>query len=356
MHLINAPEWEEATRYWGAFWHGELLDRPPVLINVPNPDHEVSIPEPENDQIRWCDPEYVLERSEAELPRAIYLGEAIPSIRAFLGAWCAVYGGEVRFRPDTIWIEPTVTDWESAPNWASDWDDDGWRMLKSAYARLSEGAGGRFFLGQAPLLMPNDLLPMLRGVENFLIDLVQEPERVLETLSIMERNFIRMWNELDALRTPGIGYGNWWPIWCPERLRILQSDVSCMLSGEMFERFIVPELLALTEDVDHAFYHLDGPDAIRHLEMICSVPKIKAIQWVPGAGQPGHGFCWMELYQKVQSLGKRIWVHSPPDLLETYLQELEPRLLLLSVGAQSIEEAQEIKRRLVTYTTKYRRS
>jgi len=353
---VNTPDWDEAVERWTAFWRGELLDRPPVLMTVPNPEHDLPVPEPSSDEERMCDPEFILRRSEAELPRSIYLGEAVPTVRAFMGAWRPCYGGEVIFRPDTVWIEPTVTDWDSAPDWQNDWDDDGWRHLRQDYARLCKGASGRFFVGLPPLLVPNDLLSMLRGPESFLLDLVEEPGRALETLGYMQQNFLRMWNELDAMRDQNSGYGNWWPIWCPERLRILQSDVSCMISEQMFEQFILPELHALTGDVDHAFYHLDGPDAAHHLEMICSVPKIKAIQWVPGAGQPGHGFCWMDLYKKVQSLGKVIWIHSPRNDLEAYFQELDPRLLLVSTGAESAEDAQGVKRTLVELAAKYRRS
>ena len=349
-HWINTPEWDQAVEYWRAFWHGELLDRPPVLIHVRNPEHSAPAPRPLDHKTRWSDPEFILQLNEAELPGVLYLGEALPVSRTLQSAWCPVYGGRAAFHPDTVWIEPTVTDWEAAPDWRRDWDDAGWRDLKRAYARLCEGAGRRYFVGLPPLLVPNDLLSMLRGAANFLMDLALEPERVAETLAIMQRNFVRMWNELDELRDRSQGYGNWWPIWCPDRVRIVQSDVSCMISERMFERFILPELHALSEDVDHVFYHLDGPDAIRHLEMICTVPKIRAIQWVPGAGKPGHGLCWMDLYEKVQSLGKAIWVHSSLADLETYVRDLDPRHLLLSVGAGSVEQALEIKSRLVKLT------
>jgi len=353
---INCPEWDDAQRYWQAFWHGELLDRPPVLIHVPKPGYEAAVPEAPDPKTKWSDPEFILQQNEALLPGAICLGEALPVSKTLQSAWCPVYGGSYRYHPDTIWIEPFVTDWDCAPDWGKDWDDEGWRELKRAYGRLCEGAEGRYFVGLPPMLVPNDLLAMFRGTENFLLDLVMEPERVLDTLAIMQDNFIRMWNELDAMRDRSSGYGNWWPIWCPERLRIVQSDVSCMISSEMYEKFILPEMLAFSRDVDHLFYHLDGPDAIHHLEMICSVPKLRAIQWVPGSGNPGHGVHWMDLYKRVQSLGKAIWISSSPQDLEVYLWELDPRQMLLSVGAGSVAEAQEIKRALVRLTAAHRTS
>ena len=350
---INTPEWDQAEKYWQAFWHGERLDRPPLMIYVPNPNHTMTEPEPKDYETKHNDPEFILQCNEAKLPGQYYLGEALPVSKTLQSAWCPTYGFGVEYHPDTIWINPGITDWNLAPDWHKDWDDEGWRTLRKAYACLVEGAGGRYFVGMPPLLVPNDLLSVLRGVERFLIDLIMAPELVLEALEIMQRNYVRMWNELDAMRDCSQGYGNWWPIWCPDRLRVVQSDVSCMLSREMFERFVLPELYVLGEDVDHLFYHLDGPDAIRHLDMVCSVPKIKAIQWVPGAGQPQDGLYWMDLFKKIQSFGKCVWTGGSPDQLETYIEELDPGRLLLGTRAESIEEAQQIKQKVASWTAKY---
>ncbi|MBU0715308.1 MAG: hypothetical protein KJ964_08125 [Verrucomicrobia bacterium] len=349
---INTPEWDQAEKYWTAFWNQECLDRPVACIGVKNPHHTAVPPVPSDPLIPLYDPEYLLKYNEAVLPGDIYLGEALPVSRTLQSAWCAAYGAKVELRPETTWIPQIFTDWKTAPDWTVAWDDTGWKEFKRSYARLIDGAGDRYFVGLPPLLTPNDLLALLRGTEDFLMDLIREPDCITNALAIMDKNHIRMWNELDRMRHQP-GYGNWWPIWCPKRLRIVQSDISCMISGEMFEKFILPELYALSEDVDCLFYHLDGPAAIRHLEMICSIPKIKAIQWVPGAGTPGDGQYWMDLFKKVQSLGKAIWVGTGPEDLETYIRELNPKLLLLSTWADTVEGAQEIKTKLKSWTLKY---
>ena len=61
----------------------------------------------------------------------------------------------------------------------------------------------------------------------------------------------------------------------------------------------------------------------------------------------------MELYKKVQSLGKAIWVSSGPQDLETCVRELDPRKLLLSTSAASADDAHEIERKLAHWTAKY---
>ena len=40
------------------------------------------------------------------------------------------------------------------------------------------------------------------------------------------------------------GTDTWAPIWAPDRTYMLQSDFAYMISPSMFERFVVPDLVA----------------------------------------------------------------------------------------------------------------
>ena len=60
-----------------------------------------------------------------------------------------------------------------------------------------------------------------------------------------------------------------------------------MITGpEMFERFVLPDLAACCDRLDHAFYHLDGKGELPHLDLLLSIDGLRGIQWIPGAGQP----------------------------------------------------------------------
>ena len=48
---------------------------------------------------------------------------------------------------------------------------------------------------------------------------------------------------------------------------------------------------------------LDGPDAIRHLDSLLSLPKLSGIQWIPGAGSPSVSE-WIPLLKRIQKAGK----------------------------------------------------
>lgn len=345
-------DFEEAQHRWDAFWRGEILDRPCMLVTARR-DKLTPPPEPATLRDKWMNVDYLLTVHEHRHRSTWYLGEAIPSMSLLFG-WCAAYGAQVEFLPDTIWIKPCIKSWETAPDWETAWDDEGWRFLKKAYERIVDEIAGKYFLGMGLILPPNDLLAMLRGPETFQIDLIEHPDEVKRALAIMRRNYIHMQRELDDIRLRKLqGYGCHWMVWSREPMGLIQSDLSCMISGRMFDEFILPEIHTLAGAVTNCFYHLDGPGAIRHLEKICSVPNIKCIQWVPGAGQPSNAFYWLDLYKRIQGLGKAVFIGVSPNELETVIRELDPRKLILQMGARTKAEGEELLKKAAEWTWKY---
>jgi hypothetical protein len=351
--LLYKPDWAEAKRRWAAFWEGERLDRPCMLVTAPRDGRP--LPEPPADpERRWTDIDYLIAHDEARHSSTHYLAEAVPHASGLMLAWSAAYGAPVEYRPDTVWIGQLIRSWDDPPDFERGWEDDGWRRLKKAVAAIAAHAHGRYFVGMPPMLVPNDLLCALRGPLDFLADLRDCPERIEAALRIMRRNLLRMYRELaDILDAERLGYGNWWPFWSPAPFYAPQSDVSCMLSREMFERFIIPELEELCRAWPNVFYHLDGPGALHHLDRLLELDFIKGIQWVPGAGQPGGWEAWRELYVKVAEAGKRVWFGCAPEQVEEVICAVPPERLLLSVHAGSPEEGEALLEAAARWTAEY---
>lgn len=348
--LFYKPDWAEAKRRWTAFWAGERLDRPCMLVTAPRKGSPLP-PMPADPERRWTDVDFIIAYDEARHSSTWHLGESVPHASNMLMSWCAAYGAPIEFRPDTIWIEKSFDSWASAPDFERAWEDDGWQRLKRAMAAVCDHARGRYFVGMPPMLCPNDLLPSLRGVNEFLLDLVERPDEVQRALTAMRRNLIRMYDELETLLDAKTeGYGNWWPFWSPERFYAPQSDISCMLSKGMFEQFIVPELEDLCATWRNVFYHLDGPGALHHLDRLLALDCISGIQWVPGAGQPGGWKAWQWLHEKIGAAGKRAWVGCSAAEVREVIQAIPPERLLLSVGVASKEDGERLLKAAVEWT------
>ena len=208
-------------------------------------------------------------------------------------------------------------------------------------------------VGMPPMLPPNDLLSVLREPKQFLLDLILHPEEVRDALRRMTHSFLAMLRDLaEVIHRHFEGMHHHYPLWGRQVCGV-QSDVSCMLSGEMFEEFIVPELEEITGTLGPAIYHLDGPEAIRHLDRICDIPGIRVIQWVPGAAHEQGFEHWPQVFHKAQERGKAIYLPVAPEQLETAIREFRPELTFIACGASSLADARQLLEKAEAWTARY---
>ena len=102
---------------------------------------------------------------------------------------------------------------------------------------------------------------------------------------------------------------------------MLQCDFCCMISPRMFERFVKPELAESCRKLDRAFYHLDGPGQLRHLDSLLEIPELAGVQWIPGAGAAPADE-WIDVYRRIRAAGKLVQFTGDVDQLERVGQAL----------------------------------
>jgi succinate dehydrogenase flavin-adding protein (antitoxin of CptAB toxin-antitoxin module) len=149
----------------------------------------------------------------------------------------------------------------------------------------------------------------------------------------------------------GQGTSNWTMGWSSGRfLCIGQNDFTCMISPAMFDEFCLEDTLETTDYVDRSIYHLDGPDAVRHLPRILEIESLDCVQWIHGAGQPSASH-WLELLKRIQDAGKSVQVYYGPshgdeaDIsaeLEILCRELDRDRVFFWATVGSIEEADRL--------------
>jgi hypothetical protein len=106
----------------------------------------------------------------------------------------------------------------------------------------------------------------------------------------------------------------------------------------MFRKVFLPTIEMQTEYLDYSIYHVDGAAAYAHVDALCELPRLNALQIIPGAGKPS-ALHWMDMLKKIQARGKGLQIFIPPDEVETALTELSARGLWLGVQAESEEQA-----------------
>lgn len=300
------------------------------------------------------DPSYRIAVVQRELASCWWGGEAIPSSLQMEG-WLICLGGTPHFDSQTIWFKKRQVDF-SQP---SPFRHDGNGIWMSKYRTLllamcREARSNDFMLG-SPLILPaHDLLSMLMGTEDFMFALQDDPLWMQQAILSGAQDQYRVWQELQELmRTQGheYWYGNagWMRFWAPEPFISSQSDVSCMLSPAMYERFMMPELEILGQLHGALWYHLDGGDARQHLPRLLSLPYLRVVQYTPAPSEPPNGPAHLEMYRLIQQAGKIVHIQLPAENIKPLLRELDPAQLMLDTYCPTSDEGEQLLKSCVKW-------
>jgi len=337
-------DWPVIRQRLEAFWAREILDRPIIQVTAPLPDAGIPIPaEPATLEDRYTDPVYQLTMHAARQAATYYAGDAFPTYRPVLGPGflAGLLGAPVAYAPGTVWYHPCVTDLEAETPLTFSRRTPLWRR----FARLMRAAAGQapshFILGQTDMVPPTDILATLLGPAALCMAMIGQPGAVKRWLASLTDTFVRQYRAQAALLPADNGYTAWLTTWSPTPSYALQNDFSCMISAEMFREFCLPELDTLTEVLDYSVYHLDGPGAIQHLDALLSLPRLHAIQWTPGDGQPPMAE-WIPLLRRIQAGGKGLYLYCLPEEVAPLLEALRPEGVIIQTWANTPAEADSL--------------
>lgn len=327
---FDLSRWETIRTTWDLWWNHKL-DRPLMNIKIRNAyESDGDKPKyPILNQTNCHDfnipPEEIIKSIDYDLQKIEYLGDSFPSFNFDVfgpGLLSAMAGGAILdnssglvwFHPDKPrHIEEIRVKYDPENKWA--------KRLKDIYRAGNEKWKGQVLMGMPDFGSNLDVLAVLRTTENLLTDLYDNPVEVLRVLSEIQTAWHEAYNDFSSVLSPvNPGYSDWNYMYSAVPEYILQSDFSYMISPDMFKTFTLPSLKKDCEILNHTIYHLDGIGQIPHLDILLSLDKLNAIQWVPGDGQPNAPY-WIELYKRIEAAGKGIHVlGSADDFMKVYSQ------------------------------------
>ena len=126
-----------------------------------------------------------------------------------------------------------------------------------------------------------------------------------------------------------------------EGAAMLQCDFSCMISQDMFKKWVLPALEEEAAIVKNAIYHWDGPEALTHTDSLISSKGLYTLSFMPGAGN-GNSINYLDLMKKVQQGGKAVQVFGSIDEVKYIHKELDPRKVIYTTYAKSQDEAERL--------------
>ncbi|NIA13010.1 MAG: hypothetical protein GWP08_02935 [Nitrospiraceae bacterium] len=356
MPIERIPDWDQRLARQDAFWQCEIIDRPVIVMTLPKAAPvqpwpvEKAYAEPRE---RWMDVERVVECAVAGALNTDCLGDALPTAWPNLGpeVFSAFFGMEMEYTQDTSWGIPNLTDWAQADALVFDEDNFYRRKLSELTDALLAAGKGLYYVGLSDLHAGGDGIAAFRDPQDLNIDMLTAPDDVKRLLARLGPVYFDILDHyFEKLQTAGQAITSWPGIVSSKRWYVPSNDFSCMLSAEMFDEFFLPGIAEECRHLEASIYHLDGPDALRHLDSLLAIDELNAIQWVYGEGN-GAPLDWLSVYQRCQEAGKGIQLFSvAPDALDTLMANLRPEGVWMSVNAKDGNEAQAVLDKVETWT------
>jgi len=220
---------------------------------------------------------------------------------------------------------------------------------------VCELSGGDFYVGIPDIMENLDVLVSMRGAQDTIFDMMDEPEELLRRVNQVQDLYFTYYDAFyDLAKQVENGKESScytvFQIWGEGKIAKLQCDFSAMISPDQFREFVQEALRGQAKQLNHSLYHLDGPDAIRHLDAIMEIEEIDALQWTSGDYGPDGTFEeWYPIYDKAVAAGKALWVKVYSGETEEWLERLDKLVarygssaLFLYFGPMSRENADKI--------------
>ena len=348
---------KEDARKW---WAGEL-ERPLIQITLSGKDPGKPQPSlPSYEFASFYDlsvpAEEIVKRWDYDLSCKKYMGDAFPCIWPNFGAgvMSAFMGAVLENANDTVWFHPEKMQEITEVSFAYKPDNAWLRRVKDVYKAAMEHWAGLVQVGMADLGGNLDILSVFRPSEKLLLDLYDQPDAVKSLTWQAHELWFKYFGEFNKILQPeNPGYTAWAPIFSEEPYYMLQCDFCYMISPEMFDEFVKPELAAACKRLKNPFYHLDGPGQLPHLDSLLEIKELKGIQWIPGAGVPPTTE-WPDVYRKIREAGKLIQIYPEPEpiglkTLDFVAEQLGSASGLILIGNADIMQEKEVEHLLSGY-------
>ncbi|MFX0046667.1 MAG: hypothetical protein ACFE8G_00730 [Candidatus Hermodarchaeota archaeon] len=314
----------EAKERMIAWWDHEIIDRPVISYYFPKRRGKLGVfldivGEDWNLAKNYDGIEEALDEYEKRKEITYFGGESIPFFFPNYGPGiiAAVFGVIPEYKTGTMWFsrptkpEDIIGHLESVKlNQNNEWYS---RLLRiTEYA--AERARKNYLITITDIGGVLDILSSFLGPANIILTLKRNPNIIDTCRAIILEKLLKVYDDLQNIISMFCdGCSCWLGVWSKKRWYALQSDFSAMLNPKWFQKFVLPDLVSQAEHMDYAIYHLDGPDALPHLDFLLNEPSITGIQWVPGAGgNPMGSEEWLPLYKKIQKAGKNLVIDSAP--------------------------------------------
>jgi 5-methyltetrahydrofolate--homocysteine methyltransferase len=170
-----------------------------------------------------------------------------------------------------------------------DAENNWWKKHYELISKAAEvGREQGFYVAIPDFIEGVDTLASLRGTEQLIFDLMDDETKPdahkhLQNITDLYLKYYDLVHE-QVTDADGFNMCTYLEPFGQGRTCKIQCDFAALMDPDLFSEFALPYIEQQAACFDHVTYHLDGPDAIYSAPQVASVEKIRAVQWIPGAG------------------------------------------------------------------------
>ena len=257
----------------------------------------------------------------------------------------AMLGSRLRILPGSILGEERTLSWGELEHVQLDRENPWFAKYMEFADALVTRSNGRFPVTHGALLAPSDLMGLLRGHTQSILDLMEEPEKSSRLLwkfaEIFQEITKEIWKRLPLFC--GGYFDGMYQLWSPGPIIRMQEDASGLYSPRLYRQFLQPIDRELASRFSHSFIHLHSTsmfllDAFLEIEELCCFEINNDVSGPPLADM-------VPFFQMVQSAQRSLMIRGSfsPGEIRLLMDSLDPRGLYLLILVTSIEEVAALK-------------
>jgi hypothetical protein len=339
LDLEAKPDFDIAMKRIYAWYEHEMIDRPPIRFSAHNAEFAVS-PHLKKSwpslKDRWLDSENQVDLFINSIRGRKFYAETFPVFWPNLGpeVYTAFHGSELEYMEITTYTIPLVKEWEDISKIKFDWNNPYLKKIEEMTRLALEKCKGNFMVGYTDLHPGMDCVAAWRDPQQLCLDVLIYPDEVKQLIKLANQHFQELYDYFDTmLKNQNQLSVTWMGIPSFGKMHIPSCDFSAMVSPEQFDEFCLPAIVDEVKAMTHNIFHLDGKGVAKNIDRILDLQEINAIQWVQGMGDDAPILQWIPFIKRIQDAGKSVVVDLQLNELDDFINEMDPKGLLLCIAA-----------------------